>query len=236
MPRKLTTGTKRTSTAVSTVKRSRPTSMARTAPSFRVPRFAKPFSSGLPPQLRVVHRYSDTFTATHGGTPAPAYNQYLTNGLYDPDPALGGHQPMYFDQLAALYRHYMVQSAKITVQFSLEDNATPYVVGVCVDDDTTVAYPTLTALTERPSSTSTELSPANTVTITKYWSLKRNFGDVSLGINTFQGSPTTNPTENMCFVCFSRPVDSTITSSTIYAKVMIEYNTVWTEIFEPNTS
>lgn len=235
MRRRTASNTGRSVVNSSSSKRVRSTEVVPRAPRFGVPRLAKPYPTGVPPQLRVVHRYSDTLTFTHGGSAAAAYKQYVANGMYDPDVSAGGHQPMYFDELAALYRHYMVTSSKVTVEFSTAANSVPHVIGVCLDDDQTLAGTSMESLSERPSSTTLELAPGTTRKITKYFSLKRNFGNVSLGVNTFQGSPSTNPTEQMVFVLFSRPVLFTDTP-TIYIKVSIEYNAVWTEIFEPSTS
>lgn len=41
--------------------------------------------------------------------------QFGANGLYDPDITGTGHQPMYFDNYAALYRQYRVTRSKISV-------------------------------------------------------------------------------------------------------------------------
>ncbi len=37
------------------------------------------------------------------------------NSLYDPDAAIGGHQPTGFDQLMGLYKYYRVMSAQFKV-------------------------------------------------------------------------------------------------------------------------
>ena len=62
-------------------------------------------------------RYCTTKLSTD--TSPATFVRYLfrTNSLYDPDNATGGHQPMYFDQLGALYDRYSVLSSKIIVNF-----------------------------------------------------------------------------------------------------------------------
>ena len=56
------------------------------------------------------------------------------NGPYDPQVALGGSQPQYYDMLASMYSTYMVRGAKISCTFSPTTSSTagdgPYVVGV----------------------------------------------------------------------------------------------------------
>lgn len=43
-------------------------------------------------------------------------------GLFDPEYAFGGHQPMYFDSLMAQYNNYAVRASKIEVVFSFPAN------------------------------------------------------------------------------------------------------------------
>lgn len=43
------------------------------------------------------------------------YLAYRGNSLFDPEVALGGHQPLYFDQYSAIYAHYRVMASKIKI-------------------------------------------------------------------------------------------------------------------------
>ena len=56
------------------------------------------------------------------------------NGPFDPQAALGGTQPQYYDMLASMYSSYLVKGAKISVTFSPTTSGTagdgPYVVGI----------------------------------------------------------------------------------------------------------
>jgi len=49
-------------------------------------------------------------------TISPGYYQFAANGLNDPNLTGGGHQPMGFDQLSALYKDYRVHAVKVKVQ------------------------------------------------------------------------------------------------------------------------
>lgn len=55
-----------------------------------------------------------------GGTQSLFYMRL--NGIYDPEVALGGHQPLWHDQLAAFYKAYEVMSSHITVTFRWKDD------------------------------------------------------------------------------------------------------------------
>jgi len=50
---------------------------------------------------------------------------FRCNSIYDPDQAVGGHQPLGMDQWEAIYNHYEVTSAKISVVYNVRyDQAT----------------------------------------------------------------------------------------------------------------
>lgn len=105
------------------------------------------FHSGTNPQNAVVYRgiglpdklttnlvYTDSIVLD----PVPAafcpYFVVSMNDAFDPQQALGGGQPTYFDQLAAVYGRYMVNGAKLTAVFSRSSGTTanigPYICGI----------------------------------------------------------------------------------------------------------
>lgn len=69
---------------------------------------------GLPENLWMRHRYADVQTVGNGLSNIVQCN-FAGNGLYDPNVTGDGSQPMYFDQVAALYRVYTVFSSAIRV-------------------------------------------------------------------------------------------------------------------------
>lgn len=87
--------------------------------------------------------YGAKFTLTPGAGGTVANHVFSANGCYDPDITGAGHQPRGFDQLMALYDHYVVKNSKIEVwavtdatlveapgtiiQVSLRDGAATYV-------------------------------------------------------------------------------------------------------------
>lgn len=52
------------------------------------------------------------------------YTNFRANSLYDPDASGVGHQPLYFDQLAALYARYRVTGLRYSVRFFAPDEST----------------------------------------------------------------------------------------------------------------
>ena len=57
-----------------------------------------------------------------------------TNCLFDPWLTVGGHQPLYFDQVAAIYQHYTVMKARMKVTI-VPNTVDAYVSGILIDDD-----------------------------------------------------------------------------------------------------
>lgn len=55
-------------------------------------------------------------TLAHGALDT-IYDLYRGNGLYDPEVAVGGHQPRMFDQMCLFYQSYLVLGSKISITF-----------------------------------------------------------------------------------------------------------------------
>jgi len=69
---------------------------------------------GYPRSEKVTLRYVDNTTQTATGL---SVFQYRLNGPYDPDEAVGGNQPLGFDQYMALYNRYRVEKCHVVVDF-----------------------------------------------------------------------------------------------------------------------
>jgi len=96
----------------------------------RLARLFNPF----PDRLSLTLRYSDQkqIVCTAG---VSTVNQFRPYSIYDPDYTSAGHQPYGYDQIAALYNHYFVRKAVMTVI-----PLTPYNGRLCsqLTDDTSV--------------------------------------------------------------------------------------------------
>ena len=114
---------KRSSTVSTPVKRSRTkTATKRTSKKsfYAVPRPLVQYKTGFPKQLAITHKYSQEGRLTYIGPNANVqYYAFGVNCLYDPYLALGGGQPLYFDQLSAIYNHYTVMRSRIKVTFAV---------------------------------------------------------------------------------------------------------------------
>lgn len=194
---------------------------------------AKPgtlYRTGFPRQQKMSHMYSYNSIISHAtGAPTAQGVLFTVNGLFDPEVALGGHQPSYFDQMAALYDHYIVTSATITAEFSPASIQT-WTCGVTINDDTSVDSYDLDALCEQPSSTSVQVPCYETRKVTKTWKLDRAFPAGSKVASQFRGDVTQNPTETQSFVVYARPTNGLLGVISCDVKVSIVYHAEWNEL------
>lgn len=145
--------------------------------------------------------------------------------MYDPDITGVGHQPLYFDNMTALYRHYTVLSSRIKVW--AQSNTQGCQMAIYIDDDTTPIL-TPTQIMEQPSAVSRMIPHGGDVAVlTKAWNARQAFGGNTMDNDELQGSSSANPFEQQTFVtCFT----SLAANATITYYVEIEYTAVWDEL------
>lgn len=194
---------------------------------------------GFPRKMVFTHKYVDLISMTGTGG-AVATRQYVCNGLYDPDYTGVGHQPMYFDQMSALYNHYTVIGSKITVKtVNIYGPATApaYYFTLSQNDDGSITYNTLKDFFEKSDARCKLVSAGGTETPTAVskWSAKKMFAGSILGNDRLQGDIGANPSEITNWVISVQAVDgvSTITTSFL---IEIEYIAVWEELKDIPTS
>lgn len=184
----------------------------------------------FPKMKKVVHTYVDT-VSFGSATTSPAFYLFSCNNLYDPDYTGTGHQPMYFDQLTALYDHYCVIGSKISVTFNLVTGATytPEAVGIYIEDDTSVTPNQNPSQMEQSGAVSYVFTPnTQTARLSLGWSARKYFGKSPLANTELQGTSTTGPTEQSYYSLWFHPIDNS--ANTVYATVKIEYITIWKEL------
>lgn len=189
---------------------------------------------GFPKRLVFTHKYHEnTALTTGGGAGLLATYNYNCNSLYDPNETGTGHQPMYFDQLTAIYDHYTVIGAKMVLKFCSSGTLnSPFRVGIMVNDDAVVTPTTASALLEHSSNITWKQVPPgcnNSFVLTCKWSAKKTFGGSVLGNDNLQGSATTSPSERSMFTIFIESNDGA-TINTIVSDVYLEQIAVWDEL------
>lgn len=82
----------------------------------------------FPERHRCVLSYSELNKLTAPAATLTSFYYWQTS-LYDPRGSVGGHQPLYFDQLAAIYSRYRVDRVMYDISFDVTDAGT-YMSGV----------------------------------------------------------------------------------------------------------
>lgn len=211
-----------------------PSTRART---FTIPRGIRNPTTGFPAMMTVKHKYvEDVFLLTQS---SGAIAQWLSscNGMFDPNTSLGGHQPLYFDQLSAIYNHYTVVSSKITYKLAIDASsvADACTVGCYIEDDSTGSITIHTAVLEQPSSVNRLLTrEGGPVTLTKSWNARQAFGGNTLDNDELKGSVSANPVEQQHYELFvyNVPLDY----PTVRVQAEIVYTAVWRELKPMSTS
>jgi len=85
------------------------------SPSLTLTAFPSYFAD-QPPVKYAKLKYTTIETIANIGAGAITVRQFRANDLYDPDYAVGGHQPYGFDQLIAQYHHFTVIHSALTFE------------------------------------------------------------------------------------------------------------------------
>lgn len=234
----------RVSTNGSAAKRTKTTTMSKKKPNataksqygygiVRIPYNATFRRGPFPPKYYATLRYADQASIALSSAAAGG-GQYLfsCNNLYDPNISGTGHQPMYYDQLSAIYNHWTVISSKITIQPMLNSiPADPIQLALFQDDDTTTGtIANINTAIERNNATSAMCIPAqgSFPVMTKTWSAKQWFGLNPLANDNLQGSVSTPPVEQVYYIIQAQ--DPTGADGSILMRVYMEFNVVWDEL------
>jgi len=126
---------------------------------------------------------------------------FSVNGLYDPNLTGVGHQPLYFDQLMALYSHYAVSKSRIRVNvFSQVIYGMDMT--IFIDDDSTISISNGSHARERKDA-STVMVNSNLQTspyLYKSWDCQKAFGTSPTAGDHLQGNASNNPSEQQYYV------------------------------------
>jgi len=103
-----------------------------------VARVIKPGRTLTPfPDAKLVkHIYADTITLPAGAAAGVrTVYQFRCNSAYDPDYTSTGHQPLYYDEMSNMYKHYQVVKARIVITIA-QTSTVPEVISLFMDTDT----------------------------------------------------------------------------------------------------
>lgn len=224
---------KRRSTNVSgPSKRPRSTKTGYPAPTTRrlsaIPRPVA-FTKGSALPLRLQNQL--TYKAVHSvGAIGLAIS---TNGLFLP--YAGAHQPLYFDQLTALYNHYVVMKStiKVTPVASTTANFKSGILALFVEDNTTAT----TGGVERKGAVTKpfNLSVENGQAVYSSWDAQKVFGGNVVDNQGVQGTITANPTDQNYFLVEVHNDDGAVID-TVDVWIEITYDVIFSELKSVNQS
>lgn len=180
---------------------------------------------------KVTMRYSSTHLLD--GTISPSAVVFRSNSMFDPEVAIGGTQPRGFDQLMALYDHFVVIGATITVYASCVNSDGSAIISIQNRDSATEALDRKGVIEYADKST-TILGGQNTEKVA-IMSHSVNVGKF-LGRNSvmsdpeLKGSATGNPEEQSYFHIYAihgstdteDPPPVFITTEIEYTAILIE--------------
>jgi len=104
------------------------------ARTFGIPRTVNPF----PFKRLAKHKYVEFITVPAGAVGSTDNYAFATSSLYDPNYTGAGHQPMFRDEMALLYKHYCVIASYIKITLDQMTSQQEYY-GIVVSQDTTFA-------------------------------------------------------------------------------------------------
>lgn len=90
-------------------------------------------------KLYRVIRYADNAQTIQAAAGNVSVVVFSANDCFDPEVALGGHQPRGFDQYMALYDHFTVVGSRIKLWVSTQTNNTrPAIAGITIRDTASI--------------------------------------------------------------------------------------------------
>jgi len=190
-----------------------------------------PLGLGFPRKVSTTHKYVTQNLITSTAAAMQTY-RFSANGMFDPDITNTGHQPMHFDELGAIYDHYVVLGSKITIQFSnAETPGGELMVCIILNDDTNISPGSVNAALENSDVVGCLVSNNNqrVYSLSKTFSAKKVYGGESVNNPNMIGTVTANPSEQSYFDIHVQSCKAATTTA-IRFLATIEYYAEWTEV------
>lgn len=202
-----------------------------------------------PNALIAKHRYTEDFFLSGGYTnsdiPASAKHAFRTASLYDPDQTTTGHQPLFFDQMAAIYNKYRVLGSTIKVKF-INCSSEPVQVFLRHSSGTLGSGWDTDKLRERGTKhriLSSKDAGGNSCTLTSYYSPSKFYGQDKRSIRNDADlchdiDAGTTPAKMTYWECLVGQIDTQLGGSDdhrVKCILEINYTAMWNDIKDFNT-
>lgn len=182
--------------------------------------------SGMPVQRRAYLRYTD-LVEVNSSTGVLTGHIFRANSVYDPDQSAVGHQPMGFDQWAALFRHYVVVGSKISISVMNDDGSVtqdvPLTCGVYLSDNNALEYTSANGYIEAKRGTYRHIQHYKQARMGTKFSARKFFNVTDIKDNEARlgASVLTNPTEEAFYVLWLQAVGGG--TGALSFRVVIDY-------------
>ena len=192
----------------------------------------------FPKQLTNTLKYFSQTQVTLNGSAQVEHN-FNANGMFDPDQTGIGHQPLYYDQLMAVYNHYTVVRSRIKmVPVLTVSTSFPMTFSISVDDDTNSGHTANTQLALEREGTTWGVFHPNQMPggfLKNSFDAAKTFGPNPMAQSELQGTVSANPSENIYFIV---RVDGNLVAANSDVKfwVEIEYDVIWDELVSMTSS
>ena len=137
---------------------------------------------------------------------------------------------MGFDQIMPLYKHYTVQSVKVTIYWTNHDPNYSQIVCAQVKNNSISSY-NIPEIIENSNSKWIIISPKGSGTVIRKMTLTVNlakyFGK-SLNDQEFMGTITTSPSEQVYLHLLAGPLDA-VDAGEVHVSILLEYQAILTE-------
>jgi len=197
--------------------------------SLFVPRSVGRATTGFQKQLRMKHKYVETNGILVAASVTPVVLQYSVNGMFLP--ITGGHQPMYFDQVGAIYNRYTVLSSRIKVEFVTPNSNGEWLGIVYIEDDTTITPSNMNGVMEQASASFRSNTEGNgPLILFKNWNAKEFTGGDARPNEEISGTPLANPALQQYFTLSAALLPVGTGTVTVRVLVTVEYDVLWDDL------
>lgn len=182
----------------------------------------------FPKQLFNTLTYTESVAFNISAGTGVALYKFLANSMFDPNSTGTGRQPLYFDQLSAIYDHYTVLRSRIRVSPN-HISTLPILYSLYLDDDTSAVANAVDA-SERIGAVSKMFIPSyggQNQEMRLSFDAVKTFGPNPMANDNLQGTGLTSPAEQQVYTI--QAYDGTGTAATGQLMVWIEYDCVWDE-------
>jgi len=186
---------------------------------------------GFPDRLTTNLVYTESIVLTPSAGSTCPFVVYKATSGYDPNNAIGGGQPTYFDQIATIYDRYVVNGCKMTAMFSLPSteaaNIGPYICGINQSDLTTLPSTNAGLLMSAPNTNFKVVTGQDgTQTVIATYSRHKVY---PLNNDNLQARVNSDPAQNWYFKPFASPQGLTVTTA-INVVIVMEFNATFSDL------